>query len=455
VLNKTAIRAWLLIMPLLLSGCSGMSVFSNYPGQAERWQQAYQSGQQERLIRDLEGRRTSRDGLLYSLELGRYAQLLGDHETSRQAFDQAFQQFRENDEKALVSATALTASTSALVTNDNARPYRGADYERIFAHSLQALNYLAEGNRDGVAVELRRANLEQGVAAERRARELARSSEDAEEENVDVRQFESQFAGLNVAAGRVKSSFQNAYTFYLSATLWEAAGEHNAAWIDYKRALEINPEALFIQDDVLRLSRRMGEPVEARMPGADEGMLVVVFEQGRVPQKRDFSLPIPTIHGYFAVAFPTYSEADIPTPVPLMVTDRDGDGLIRTQVVADVAAMAARSLQEDVPAMLVRQTLRAITKYNLQKQANDASPLAGFATNIYNLVSETADLRSWLSLPANVQAGRAIVPAGEKRIMLSGAGIYQALDVNVRPGGITLVRVVNLAGVPRVESYEL
>ena len=105
--------------------------------------------------------------------------------------------------------------------------------------------------------------------------------------------------------------------------------------------------------------------------------------------------------------------------------------------------------------MLVRQTLRAATKYAAQKQANDASPLAGFATNIYNLVSERADLRSWLTLPLYVQAGRTIVPAGEKQIMLSGAGVNQAVDISVSPGGTTVVRVITTGGVPVVETYRL
>jgi hypothetical protein len=117
--------------------------------------------------------------------------------------------------------------------------------------------------------------------------------------------------------------------------------------------------------------------------------------------------------------------------------------------------MAARSLREELKGMIVRQTLRAATKYALQKQANDANPLAGFATNIYNLVSERADLRSWMSLPLYVQAGRSIVPAGQKQIMLSGAGINQSVDIEVSPGGTTIVRVITTGGVPVIETYRM
>src|SRR5690606_38317425 len=119
------------------------------------------------------------------------------------------------------------------------------------------------------------------------------------------------------AAGRVKSSFQNAYTFYLSALFWEVVRDYNAALVDLKRAYEINPDAMFIEEDIRRVRRRMGDRVQARLPGKDEGSLVMLFEQGRVPPKRELSLPITTIHGYFAVAFPTYDPADITASVPL------------------------------------------------------------------------------------------------------------------------------------------
>ena len=439
---------------LSLTGCA--SVFSSYPVQADKWMVSYQNGQTEALLTQLTPKMSEQDGLLYSLEVGRFAQLGGQPDTSKSAFENAFLFFEKADDQARVSAGGAVSGTGAMLTNDNARPYSGRDYERIFAHSFQALNYLKLRDAEGAAVELRRANLEQTVAAQRREKELAKVEEKAAEEEVDVSQHEGSFAGLNQAAGRVKSSFQNAYTFYLSAVFWEAVRDYNAALVDLKRAYEINPDALFIEEDIRRLQRRMGEGrVEARVPGPDEGSLVVLFEQGRVPPKREISLPIPTIHGAFAVAFPTYDPADISAAVPLTVADAEGNGVLRTQVIAEVGAMAARSLREELKGMIVRQTLRAATKYALQKQANDANPLAGFATNIYNLVSERADLRSWMSLPLYVQAGRTIVPAGQKQIMLSGAGINQSVDIEVSPGGTTIVRVITTGGVPVIETYRM
>jgi hypothetical protein len=48
--------------------------------------------------------------------------------------------------------------------------------------------------------------------------------------------------------------------------------------------------------------------------------------------------------------------------------------------------------------MLVRQTLRAQTKHKMQQQANDqGGAILGLLVGAYNIISENADLRSWLT----------------------------------------------------------
>ena len=104
--------------------------------------------------------------------------------------------------------------------------------------------------------------------------------------------------------------------------------------------------------------------------------------------------------------------------------------------------------------MLVRQTLRAATKYEAQKQANENLGLLGaITTQVYNLVSERADLRSWLSLPAYGMAAEIMLPAGEQTIVVSAPGASASVTVPVRPGGITLVRAVHVGNLLRTEVY--
>lgn len=413
------------------------SLFQPYPSQARAWTADMAAGGPEPLLKKGVD---SRDGVLYLQELGRVRQLGGAIDDSESAFRRAFGHYQETDAAARLRASSLVSTTGALLINDNARPYVAPDYERIFAHTYQALNYWRQNDVTATAVELRAAANEQRVAANRRDDEIADAQQAAREEGVQPNHFDSHFAGLDAAAGEVKASFQNAWTFYLSALFWEAHGEYNDALVDYKKALEIHPDSAMLRDDVARLSRAQNGRLTR-----GKGLVAVIYEQGLVPARRELSLPIPTPHGIFAVAFPTYSAADKPRPAPLTVSV---DGIrARTEVLTDVGGLAARHLREQLPGLLVRQALRATTRYNLQKKANDDfGPVGAIITQIFNVVSEQADLRSWLSLPAYAQATRLMLPPGEHRLQLSTPGGGASLTVPVVEQGVTVIHVVATPG---------
>ena len=427
---------------LALSGCATNSLFVPYPNQAQQWKASLATAPvTPAATQKLEKAASGGDGVLYLQELGRVSQLTGQREQSREAFAGAIQKYDEEDASARIQVSSLTASASSLITNDNARGYVAPDYERIFTHAYQALNYWHANDATGTAVELRGAALEQRVAADKRDKEIAKAEEAAEENNVDLSQFDGYFQGINAVAGEVKASFQNAWTFYLSALFWEAHGEYNDALVDYKKALEIHPELDMLKEDVGRVSNAMkGRPEK-------DGMVAVLYEQGFVQAREEFSLPIPTVHGIFSVAFPTYSLTSKPRPNSLRVLDSASQPLGETVVLADVGALAAKDLKERLPGMLVRQTLRATAKYNLQKKANDDfGPLGAFATQLYNLVSEQADRRSWLTLPAYAQATRFSLPQGEHTLVLSTPGGNATLTVPVVNRGLTVIHVAAVPG---------
>lgn len=442
-----AFRLPALFLLLVLHGCATSSVFLPYPGQAQSWTASLRQGEPLAAAQRLEKKNRGRDSLLFLQEQARLQQLGGAFDTSRSTFQEVFDRYERNDAAARIRASGLAAGTGSLLTNDNALPYKADPYERIFSYAFQALNYLSLGDPDGAAVELRRAALAQRVAEQENERRIAKAEQEAADNKVDVSQYEGYFDGLNAAAAKVRSSINNAWTHYLSAVFWEGRGNYNDALVDYKQALSVAPDVEFLKADIARVSARL----DGRWK-ADRGLVVVIHEQGLVPPKREVSVPVPTIHGYFSVAFPTYRPEDFQAPSALKVVA--GDQVVATEVLVDVGATAARALKEEVPGMLARQTLRAATKYSAQKQANDNLGLFGaLVTQVYNLVSERADLRSWLTLPAHGLATRLELPAGVHVLQLSGSGADASVAVPVRAGGVTLVRVVDTGSFLRTDIY--
>ncbi len=424
-----------LCLLLLLTGCATSSLFTPYPQQAEAYRQAASSDNYDHIAKQLEKRTQGKDKLLYLQERGRIAQIQGDTTQSRQDFAAAIKLYDENDQAARIRLGETGSAVGSLMVNDNALAYRGQDYERIMLHSFQALNYWQDKDFEGAAVEFRRATLEQNIAKQKRDKEIAKAQEEARKNEVKTNQLEQQLGGLDTAAASVRNSIENAYAYYLAGVFREGTGDYNNALVDYKRAYEINPGLKLLPSDIQRVEQKQ------RGQRNDNADIVIAYEQGFIPPRESFDLPIPTIHGYFAVSIPTYPGFS-PVSPPLRVSGAQQH--TETQVAAQLNAMAARALKEQLTAMLVRQTLRATLKYETQKQANDNLGLLGaFSAQIYNLVSEQADLRSWLTLPASAQVARFNVPAGEHKLQLSGPRGNAQVTINAKARSTTLIRVVD------------
>ena len=219
--------------------------------------------------------------------------------------------------------------------------------------------------------------------------------------------------------------------------------------------------------DAVRLAKRLGMredledferrfPRAAKMPAAGseplagKARLVVVYEEGLAPQKSEVSLayPLPSADAIGAIALPTYAEVP-PPPVPVRVA-LGGRALASTAPICNVGALAARALAEQMPGILTRQVARAVTKAvaakSLSDQGGQGGELGGLAISLYNVLSEQADLRSWLTLPAHVQVLSAWVEPGSSRVELAAptGGALWSGDVTLQAGRTTLVHATRI-----------
>ncbi|HXE94878.1 MAG TPA: hypothetical protein VN642_00620 [Dongiaceae bacterium] len=465
-LLKTCGLAVIPALFLFMSGCAATSTFTPYPRIVQPLITSMTNRTPIDLTQCLQEECKSKDLILYNMERGRYAQVIGNSDVSMADFRASMEKIRENDEKALISASDIGANVAATLVNDNAIPYESEGYERVLLHHYQALNYLKKKDVEGAGVEVRRANAEQNESLKRFEKELDESRELAEEKKVDtngVSRIDTQYAQMDEVAGKVKNSFQNAYTFYVSGFIYELLGQPNDAYIDYKRALEIYPENGYLQKDVLRLAAKLDmsddlQELKQRFQvgrkrfgdenGADSGELLVLFEDGFVPQKHEVKIPIPIGRsGLVSIAFPIYQVKWSPQ-IPLRILDKN-ELIGSTEPICDVRALAVKALKEQAPVIATRQIIRAVAKGASSAEAKKKMGEFGqFAANVWNLVSENADLRSWLTLPANAQILRTTLPAGRYRLALQHpmAALPTYADVTITAGGKSVLQVVRAGG---------
>lgn len=447
---------------LLLSGCASISTFHSYTSQLNPYIECLRENKILDLKKELANKVNSRDKILYLMERGRIAQIQGDFDTSKSNFKAAIQAIKEDDQKAVVSAWEVAAQISSVMVNDNAIPYKGDGYERIMLYHFQAMNYLADNDIEGAGVEARRANVEQKYSLKHHNKEIEQAREMARKQRVYSTMPSSvtnAYAGMDHSVGSVKSSFQNAYTFYLSGIIYEMLGNPNDAYIDYKKAIEIFPENIYLQKDVFRLAKQLNmkndaDNFKSRYPKiwenlsqvkANAGELILLYEDDFVAQKKQIKIPIPisTEITFTGVAFPRYNIKKF-SPAPLELSE--GGNLIgTTELICSVNALAVKSLKEKVPAIVIRQIIRSTAKAAAVKTAQEKGGLMGsLVGSIYNIASENADLRSWVTLPADMQIMRVSLPTGKHEFVLAqkDSGAFSNIKVNIKENRKNIIWVI-------------
>ena len=97
---------------------------------------------------DLYGEKTE---FLYYFDLGVLYHYNGNYAESAKNFDKADKIYDD------LYTRSVTNEAAAIVTNDNIRPYRARPFEILVLHEMQIMNYLAQKNVDGALVEVNRA----------------------------------------------------------------------------------------------------------------------------------------------------------------------------------------------------------------------------------------------------------------------------------------------------------
>ena len=454
----------LLLAGLLLGGCASrwQDLFVSYSDQMVPLRNQLLLGHAaEALPKVRESTPGDDTYVLDQLEKGRIAWLAGQDGVSKQGFTAADSRLAWEESQAKYRLSQGLAQAGSLLTNDQTMAYRTPDYERTMLHHYLALNYLQRGDAEGALVEVRRANQVQERALKARADEVRKAKEKSEESEADgeMRQLMSRGAPeLDRLIGQVKNGFQNAYTFYFSGVLYEAAGDLNDAWVDYQRGYQIAPDNQSLQDALLRLARLRGSADElketekkvgrkAPPPAKGQGQLVVLFEDGLIPARREIFLPLPisTSSGdfrTFTVAVPYYDNRASDTgPLTVSVGKQAG----RTSSLVRLESLAAKDLQERLPGMLTRQALRLVAKEQLRRSAaKEGGDVGNILVGIFNTLSERADTRSWLTLPAEASSWQGMVPAGEVQLQLGAGSAMRTLPLTVHAGRTTLVWVQRL-----------
>jgi hypothetical protein len=298
-----------------------------------------------------------------------------------------------------------------------------------------ALNHLAMGQYEQARVAIKQTHELEAQIAQARARAIAEVEAEAKKRGAATSFKELDGYPVetidNPEVNALKNGYQSALSHYLAGFVYESLGEPSLAAPGYRLANELQPNAPVLEEALRGLERRLR--------AAPDGMVDVLFivSSGAAPAMRPLSLGLPVVVNdkliHVLYSFPQLVAS--PPDEPSLITIGGAQRVPLTRITS-VDLMARRSLKDDMAGIMLRASVRAAASAALQYQAQrhadkDAAAAAGLAAFALSAVLQTADERTWRSLPAEVAIARLRLPPGVHDVTLRTASGEQNARVRI------------------------
>ena len=377
---------------------------------------------------------------LGQVEAGRVAWLAGDFAASeawfRATVDAAIDR-QEGAPKVKLGDVGNTALAST-VTDDRTREYYLPPYEVNFALTYAILAQLANGKIDDARADARLAVYVQDTLAKTYGEDLAKKRADNADEKSRTASDSvaaQQTAALDEMMAASRNSWENPVLWWLTGVVFESSGEKDMAEASYRKASACQPENAVFRADAERLAQGVATPA------AGMAKVVLVYEEGLVPQRESVKIPVP-VYTAMSIDIPTYAEKTAWTPRRVAVSG--ATNLVAAAPSLDVRALAARDLSEQMPGIVVRNVTRAAVAAGAQTAVNaagnDYAQLAVLLDNATASAIRRADTRSWATLPDGVQVWEeGAMKPGSYQLGIEVDGRTVAVPVTLAAGDVKLV----------------
>jgi hypothetical protein len=417
------------------------------------------------------------DKVLFLLEDGAIQRAAGKLKESNDAFAKADELVGDYNQWPTVRLSEEAAAALTTVRNVN---YRGYLTDLVMMNTYRALNDMELGDLAGARVALIRAGFVQNDIAEKYAKELAKNQEKLQAKNSNNAQQSLNARnkdGLTAQECVEKKSgltemqayadFLGPWADYLQGIFFMSTGrdasDHERARVAFRRAAGMVPNNPYIQQDIAEAER-------VANGGALTPVTYVIFETGLAPERGQIQIPLPLFlignHAPSVVLYiPTIESRDSFVP---SLTVEAGGGSFKPQVVCDIDRVIKQEFKNQLPTMITRMVIGAVTKaaadaaaqQALKNQDASVQLVAGIGMFAYQSAMNQADLRTWKTLPKQFQVARVPTPADRKIRLRTAEGTFLApvelpaatVDIvyvkSIRTGIAPSVRIFSLEGAP-------
>ncbi|MCP4177158.1 MAG: hypothetical protein GY756_05265 [bacterium] len=392
----------------------------------------YKLGSKEKsaeLLHDyLDSRKGTGDELMWWLEIGSLKFEMNDYKGSLYALNEAEKIIDGYGDRAMLNVRHFGAEGGSLLTNPNAIPYYGYNYDKILLNTYKALNYFALSDPESARVELRRAYERQKDAKEYFDVEVKEENRGIEySDNNDYYlpgasnvlsnyQIQEEYRRMSrYSKNSLYGNFINPFTTYLLAVGYLTNGDYDEAYIDLNELYKINPENKLIQKDLVTCASKAGRDVPEELKhilpnsySMENNIIYIISAKGLAPALKEnkIQLLMPKV-GYTGFAYPTieYSSKIVPD---IEVSDSKGTRYNMYKI-ADMDNIISQEFKEyfmlrvsRIAASVMAKEAAVIAALEAAEQMENPGLIKLgilLSSSLYKAVFNTADTRSWQLLP--------------------------------------------------------
>lgn len=369
----------------------------------------------------------ARNYALFGMEKGMLLYLQGEYSN---ATKQWMQSDRKLDD---LYTTSISKTTASFVVNDSMSDYTGEAHERVLIPIFSSIAFFANNDQNNSLVMIRR--------------------------TYDIKKaLEADKEGSNLFK-------YDAFSHCFSAMVYETKGDWDNAIVEYRNALKNiqnnSPQKgnfKYTENQILKDLGRLAEyrnrndilseirktnsnlSWEKHVDLLKKGELYIIYESGNSPIKVAKDIVVPTDRTVVKISFPEYKDISYKSSYSDVYIDEKSVG--RTIVMEDIGKMAKQALEDRRVRDIAKIAARVIAKDLVARKLSDENPLAGLAANVFSVVTEVADTRSWTTLPDTIQVLRVpITPNKNIKLTIKpehGSSINYT--VKLAPGEKKLIR---------------
>ncbi len=432
------------ILALILAGSTGCTTYST---KFATLKPELAAGQYEKALATVEDNAGKKDRLLYRLERGLILHYAQRYEESNVEFTTADR----------MAADLYTKSVSegafSLFSNDGAISYRARPFEMALVPYYKAMNYFAMGQPNEAMVEARRASLIMSkyvdvtleALPDDDKNDLALTSNNGFLLYTSgmLYDFDGEWNDAFIAYRNAATAYQQNHGLLAVEIPLTLAGdlERVSSHLGFNSELEQIKKAcpdVFAKSGLVGLGN-LGDGRSS--PGSwtrGHGEVALFLEVGFVPQKGEvrFDFPIfegeayndpdywswqiwsgmgnmqALVHGrkieyWVSVAAPELQDEKLSNVAKIRVSAGVAGGKVIAGKIENLARSARITFDAEKPSIFTKAIMRGLTKYLTTRGAEKAGgELAGIFANIFGAVTESADTRSWMTLPESVFLAR-------------------------------------------------